>query len=391
MRLRTITTTSAITTSAVTMTAAFLAIASLAAPALAQPGTQTVRDTPAPPTDTPPTVKLHGWASIGLAGHWNDEAPGALASDPTLDAPLATVEDPTGFGAFLGMARLKAAARLSDITDLTAQVEAASGQARLLDVWLRVGLGDLAGGGLALRAGQSKVPLSREFLISLPSHPFARRALLVDHVHRRRLGVDLRYDSRAALTTGEEVHVIFDVGLYNAGDAQSAADAGGMVVARGELEVYGFDLHLAWGQQLTRLSTVEDSGLRTHQLDAALAYDRDGWHLLAEALLTWDRTADLHALGRTPAVNDGALLALHTSVGKALRVPGWQRWVEPEPVLGFDQVDDARSAFGVRRRISAGVDLNMQRGHITPMLHYERAIDLRGVGHSVFAQLRGGF
>jgi hypothetical protein len=33
----------------------------------------------------------------------------------------------------------------------------------------------------------------------------------------------------------------------------------------------------------------------------------------------------------------------------------------------------------------------MQRGHITPMLHYERATDLRGVGHSVFAQLRGGF
>ena len=243
-------------------------------------------------SDEEVTVDLQGWMQAGYA--------------------IVEGGDPP-HGTYVKLARLKGSVSYGRWGWGVLQIGHKNEKMRLLDLVAAIEPTE----GLSLRFGKFKAASSLEYLISAPRHPFVNRALLVGLTQRRLIGAEIGVQRHF-----ERMEAALRAGWFEtpATLAETLGEEKGKFLnLRGRLAFpSGITLHAAYLDFLLARNappsgedapeggemngTPSDSGNETarplpydRQLDAAIAFEKDGWRAFAEGMLVLDGPA-----GSTP-------------------------------------------------------------------------------------------
>jgi hypothetical protein len=300
------------------------------------------------------TVDLNGLGEVGL---------GFESPDPHAE----------GLRTDLRLARLKTDARLQDWGGFKLQVDARSGRFELLDLLVDITPTDW----LTLRAGRFKVPVSREYLIGAPDMRFTNRALARRIAPGREVGLQLVAEQTLGQTDAE-----LSAGLFEPGGVEFLQNDGELLVGRLLLEFpHHLEFHAAYAEHIlsdNRVPLPEDPARSRRvfpddrQLDAAVGFHDDHWHLLLEGLTALD------------APTEQVPLATHASVAYRAPVDG----IDLEPALAYDLLD--RSDHRIHRG-AAALNLYWLDTDLMTTLEYEAELESSHLTHAVTLLLQAGF
>mgnify|MGYP006295871351 CR=1 FL=1 len=301
------------------------------------------------------TVELNGLGEVGLDYESSD-------AHPT-----------EGVGTDLRLARLKTDARLRDWGGFKLQVDARSGTVELLDLLVDITPTEW----LTVRAGRFKVPVSREFLIGAPDMRFTNRALAGQIAPGRAVGLQLLAEHTFGETDAE-----LSTGLFEPGGLELLQDDGELLVSRLLLEFpHHLEFHAAYAEHIlsdNRVPIPEDPSQTRRvfpddrQLDAALGFHDQRWHLLLEGLTALDSPDE-----RLP-------LAAHASL--AYRAP--IDTVDLEPALAYDLLDRSHHRI---HRAAAALNIYWLDTDLMTTVEYEAEIESPHVTHTASLLLQAGF
>ncbi|MFU8805909.1 MAG: hypothetical protein ACNA8W_19000 [Bradymonadaceae bacterium] len=274
-------------------------------------------------------------------------------------------------GPHVGMARLSTRATYNDIGRVFVQYEAASGEARLLDLLGILYITDW----FHLRLGYFKTPTSVDYNISTARKPFPTRALVTELTPRRRAGAELLFEAPLGSATGR-----LHTGVFSPRPLGVPADRRLLLASRAEiLWPFGLGLHLGYSDHFDTVDRDEPGEpffiAQPRLVDIAATFRTTRWWAHVEAVI---------APHRDPAYVPAGVYA-----AVAHRFGDLQTQPTLEPILGYDLViPDVDLPF---HRIRAGVNTYLLDHRVVPNVHYEMTIDADGrLGHAAYALLRVG-
>ena len=198
-----------------------------------------------------------------------------------------------GLGTDVRMARLKADARWRDLGGFKLQIDGKSGSVELLDLVAELTPAEW----LALRAGRFKVPVSREYMIGAPDMRFSNRALVRRLAPGRAVGAQLGFEGAVG-----ELEAEFSASLFEPGGLDLLENEGELFVSRLLVEFpHHLEFHAAYAEHVLGDNRVADPEAASEtmrvfpfdrQLDAALGYHDEHWHLLVEGFTSLDPPGD---------------------------------------------------------------------------------------------------
>lgn len=275
-----------------------------------------------------------------------------------------------GGSPYMRMARIRSRLTLDGIGWAKVQVEARSGHPELLDAVVALTPID----ELTIRVGQFKTPVSADFLVPLPNHPLTTRPLLVRHVPRRRVGIDVT----ARIPIGR-MRLDLEVGLFGQEDAPFEGQ-GKLFTGRIGLRVAeGLRFHLAYAEHLLQDSDMNPGvGLPPAReggvVDAAIIFENERVTLHAESVVVLQREEGHLPWGLTGMVG--------YSFGDR------QGSFAIQPVFAYDLWRDADS---IEHRFTTALNFYFAQSHAIIRLNYEAALRDGAVGHAVMIEAQISF
>lgn len=232
----------------------------------------------APPPEETPTSKAYGETTLSFAGL----ARARLATQHTTAQGLETPQTT------LVMARLRARATHHGAGLVNIELDMLA-PTPLLDLYSEVDLGS----PVSVRVGLFKVPLSREMLLPIVSHPVYERSLI-----NLNLGVRRRAGATIAATFAlGELRGELQTGVFNPTmNFNKMLHDGVLWVSALNLKFAPLhtDLHIAYMDHVFEPAQTFDMATmmflypRGQQLDVALYHEHGRWRALAEGLIAFD-------------------------------------------------------------------------------------------------------
>jgi hypothetical protein len=270
-------------------------------------------------------------------------------------------------GPYLGMARLSARMSYNDLGRIFIQYEAASGQARLLDLLAALHVTDW----FHVRFGYFKTPVSVDYNITSAQRPFPARAMLTELTPKRRSGVEAMLKG-----TFGDVTTNLHVGAFNPRPIGQSVDAEVLLAARGEVKwPVGFGVHVGYSDHFGTVTSEDPADplymTEPRLIDFALTFQNTRWFAHTETLLAPHR--------------DDVFAATYAALG--YRFGNLRTEPTLEPIIGYDYVVPVSDQ--AMHRIRGGLNAYLLDYRVVPNLHYELTFDGSGqTGHAVLALLR---
>ncbi len=285
---------------------------------------------------------------------------------------------------YLQSARLVAGVDHADLGNGFIQIDAASGEARLLDAFVHL---RPVGDEIAIRVGVYRLPTTLDFLVGIPAIPFRNRSLIVSRTHPRLLGAELFSD----LDFGE-FDLVWRVGFFEATGAERLLlpDGRGNFLSAhvGPKWDWGLSLHLSYlGLVVGDNDLIPDPEFADepeppfiqpvtdpHVIDVGIAYRDAIWDLTLEGLVL-PNEAD-----QSDVLDWGAYahVTRNMPIGRFRWAPGLRYGV-----LSDDEV--------LTHRVTVGASFFFAGHNLKLMPNYELIIDDGELAHVGSATLQAAF
>ena len=271
-------------------------------------------------------------------------------------------------GTRINMARAQAVFTHKQIGGLMVQFEGRNQAAELIDMTASfTGVRKLE-----LRGGYFRTGLHLEAQTPLPFILFNDRSSVVNNGVFRKWGAEALY-----MPTVEGTRLTFQAGLFNPTQNGETFDLGQLLMARASATFEnGITVHLAATEHVFAANENPETGVpilaHDHLIDAAVAWQNDGWQAHVEGLTS------------VKTDSNAGELVMYSHVAHRFELPG----PDIEPKLRFDYID--RDGV-VTEQGYAGVNMYLAQDHnVIASLDYRGTDRDHALSHAVILTLQAG-